>query len=143
MTEACHEHDVRIPRMDDDTAHLLNVLESDMLPRVAAVGRFEDPVADAEIGAVQALTGPDVEDVWVRRGNGYVPYGAGRSIVENWLPCATKIIRLPNPAAMDAGEEYTGLAGNTDPAHGAAGAKRTDETITKLLVERRNDGVGR
>jgi hypothetical protein len=38
--------------MDDETAYLLNVFESDKLPRVAAVGGLEDPVANAEIGAV-------------------------------------------------------------------------------------------
>ena len=67
MTEAGNEHDVGIRRMNDETTHLLDVSESDMLPSVAAVGRFEDAVADAEVGPVQSFAGADVEDVRMRR----------------------------------------------------------------------------
>jgi hypothetical protein len=127
--------------MNDEAAYLLHVAEAHVFPRLAAVGRFEDPVADAEIGSVQALAGADVEDVRMRRADGYVSYGAGGRIVEDRPPGATVVIGLPDPATMNAGIEDARLAGNADSADRAAGTKRPDEPIVKVLVERRIDGA--
>ena len=51
--------------MNDQAPHLLHVREPDVDPCGAAIDRLEDPVADAEIRAVQTFTGADVQDVRV------------------------------------------------------------------------------
>jgi len=44
-----------------------------MLPGLARVGGFVDAVADGEIGAAQAFSAADVDDIWIRGRDGEAP----------------------------------------------------------------------
>src|SRR5262249_36600257 len=125
------EHDVRISRMDDDAADLLDVSETDVLPGAPAVDRLEDPVADAEVGPVQSLAAADVDDVRVRGGNRDVADRSGRRLIEDRPPCAAVVIRFPDSTVVHAHEEHTGLRRHADAADGTTRPERADQSITK------------
>ena len=67
VPEAGDEDHVGIRRMDDEPADLLHVRKPNVLPRLAAVDGFEDPVTDTEVGAMKTFARADVDDVRMRR----------------------------------------------------------------------------
>src|SRR5580698_5690289 len=126
MTERADVHDVGIMRINDNAADLARVLQSDVCPGFAGVGRFVDAVAGAESGANVRLTGANVENV----GIGWRDFdGANRRdglAIENRSPSDAGIDRLPDSAIDSAEVEGDAIAGAGDCGH-ASTAIRTDE----------------
>ena len=58
MPEGCHQHDVRVGRVDDQRANLAAVLEPDIAPGLAAVDRLVDAVAVGHVPAGRGFPPP-------------------------------------------------------------------------------------
>src|SRR5262249_12612465 len=122
------EDAVGVARVDEDGGNLLAVAQADVLPRLAAVGRFVDAVAGGQVGPLQALAAADVEDVGVGGGDGQGADGAGGLVVEDRHPGAAGVGRLPDAAVVDADVEQVRPAGHAGRADGAPGAERADHS---------------
>src|SRR5713226_6804577 len=136
------EQAIGIFGIDDDGCDLLRVAQSEMLPGVARVGRFVDSVAYGKIGTTQAFSTANVDYVWAQGSNGERSDGTCRLIVfwlviEDRIPGAAEVRRLPNPAVIRRHVEDIRLARDALNRDGAAAAKRADQSPVKLLVQRR------
>src|SRR5205807_1606641 len=93
-----HEDPVGVVWIDEDRAELLAVPQPEMVPGLAAVGRFVNAVAGGEIGSLQTLATADVDDVGVGGRHGQRAHRAGRLVIEEGLPGAPVIGGLPDTA---------------------------------------------
>src|SRR5205807_1562520 len=124
VAEHGDEHPVRVARVDQHGPDLLAVAQADVLPGLAAVGRFVHAVADRQVRPLQALAAADVNHVGVRRGDGQGADGAGRLVVEDGGPDAAVVGGLPDATVVDADEEDVGPPGHAGGADGATAAER-------------------
>src|SRR5437870_227501 len=99
MAQGSYVDEVEIFRIDDDPANLPRVLEANMFPGLAAIGRFVHPVAELDRVAHVGFARADVNDVWILRRNRNRAEGCGVSRIKNRRPGAARIYRLPNAAA--------------------------------------------
>ena len=120
------QHDVGIGRIDDDGADLAGVLQPDIGPGLAGVGRLVDPVAVADIAPQVALAAPDIDHVVVGRGDRHCADGGDGLLVEDGLPRAARVIGLPDAAGRSAEVEDVGLARNAGDGHRPAAAEGAD-----------------
>src|SRR5205823_3727153 len=80
--EGADIHDVRILGVDDDAADLVRLLESHVLPGLAAVGRLVNAVAVGDRVARIGFAGADPDDIPVGRGDAHVTDGNGGLVIE-------------------------------------------------------------
>ena len=118
-----------------------------MLPGLARVGGFVDAVADGEIGAAQAFSAADVDDIWIRGRDGEGSDGAGglsviRLIIEDGIPGAAGVGRLPDSAVVGRHVEDVGLGGNAGDGDGASAAKGADGAPAEILEHSGIVGLG-
>ena len=97
MTEDSHEDPVRVYRIDDDLRYLLAVAQSQVHPRLSAVGGLVDPIAGGKVGALQPFTGADVDDARIGWRNGDRSDRARGLIVEDRVPGSSVIGGLEHP----------------------------------------------
>src|SRR5262249_17673758 len=90
--------DVRVGRVDDDTADLEALFQAHVLPGLAAVGGLVDAVAVAHRVARVVLAGADPDDAGVGRGHGDVADADGGLLVELVLEGDAVVGRLQQPA---------------------------------------------
>src|SRR5205823_5556406 len=140
MAERCGVDDVRVGRMHDHAADLLRIVEADVRPRLPAVGRLVHAVALGDVGAHVGLAAADVNHLRIRRRHGQRADRADRLPVEDRLPRAAGVDRLPHPAVHAAEVEMLRLARHARDREDAAGAKRPDEAPAQLLEMGRIDG---
>src|SRR6185369_10627561 len=100
MSQSSDVDEIRIARIDEDRADLLCGAQSEMSPRLAAVGRFVHTVAGGEIRPLQSFTTADVDRVRVRWRDCECADRARWLIVEDWFPRVTVIGRLPDAAVV-------------------------------------------
>jgi hypothetical protein len=100
MPEHGDEEPLRIARVDGDLRDLLPVAQAEVAPGPARVHRSVDSVAGGEVGALQAFSAADVDDVGVRGRHRQRADGAGRLIVEERPPGASVIVGAED-AAVD------------------------------------------
>ena len=147
MAEDGDEEAVGVARIDDDLRDLLAVAQAEVRPGPAGVGRLVDAVADGEVGPLQAFAAGDVDDVGIRGRDGDGPDRARRLVVEDGMPGAAVVGRLPDAAVADADVEDVGLGGHAGDGPRAAGAVRADRApahlAEELLVERLGGERGR
>ena len=65
MAEHRSEDFIRVARIDGEGGYLLSVDQAEMLPGLARICRFVDPIADGEIGTMQSLTAAYINDVGI------------------------------------------------------------------------------
>ena len=97
-----------------------------MGPRLPRVGGLVDAVADREVRTRQAFAAADVQDVGIRRRDDDPADRAGRLVVEDRLPRAAGVGRLPDAAVDHADVERVRLAGMACRRLGAPGPVRAD-----------------
>jgi len=134
MSEPGDEHNVRVRGMDDQSPDLLHVSKSDVLPRLAAVGRLEDAVTDAEVRTMEPLAGADVDDVGIGPRDADVTDRPGRRAVEDRPPRPSVVVGLPHAAGVNAGEEDVRLRRDADAGDRPAGAEWSDQAVAKVLI---------
>ena len=135
MSEHGDEEPVGIARVDGDLRNLLAVAQAEMRPGLAGVGGFVDAVADGEVGPLQALAAADVDDVRIGGRDGDGADGAGRLVVEDRIPGAAVVGRLPDAAVAHADVEDVRLAGDAGGGLGASAAMRADRAPAHFLKE--------
>ena len=120
--------DVRVLRIDDNGADLPDLFP-DVLPRLARVGRFEDPGARRDVAADVRFTGTNVDHIRVAGGHGDAADGTRRLVVEDRLPLQAAVGRLPDSTRSGRGIIRQRVADNpARPAHPPAG-ERPDAAI--------------
>ena len=112
--------------MRDDGQRLL---EPDVRPGLAGVGRLVDAVALEHVAAQLGLAHPDVDDVRVRLGDGdRADRGGLEEAIGDGTPRQAAVGRLPQPAAGGAEvvlERPAGAAGHRLRAAAARGSERS------------------
>src|SRR5262249_34951137 len=89
--------EVGVVGVDADPRDLPRILEADVLPAAAAVRRLVDPVPVRDVAADRLLSGPHVNDVRVRLGDGDGPDRARLEVlVGEHLPVGSAVGRLPD-----------------------------------------------
>src|SRR5262249_62116838 len=89
---------VRVPRINNDLADVLRVLQADVLPRPPAVDRLVHPVPVADAPLAVILTRPDPDDVRVLRIEDNTTDRVRAFVVENRRPGDARVGRLPDSA---------------------------------------------
>src|SRR5262249_54852734 len=136
-----HEQDVRVARIDDHLADLPRVVETEMRPGLAGVAGSVHTVAVRDLRPHVRLAGADIDDVGIRRGDGNRANGGDRLRVEDRLPRAARVRRLPDAAAPRTEVERARLTGHAADAVHAAAAKRSDHPPAEAAEERRIDAA--
>ena len=139
MAERRDKQSIGIFRIDDDVRDLLRIAQAEMHPGLAAVGGFIETIARREVRALLSLARADVDHRWTRRRDGNRSDRAGGLVVEDRLPRAAGVGRLPHAAIDDANEERVRLTGNAVNGFGAAGAMRADHAPAHLTQRTRID----
>ena len=75
-------HDIRIDRTDHDASDVHRLVQSHVLPRVAAVGRFVNAVAPRRALAIVRFAAADPDDRWIRWRDGDVADRGDRLVIE-------------------------------------------------------------
>src|SRR5439155_11239672 len=99
MAQGSYVYEVEIFWIDDDPTNLPRVLEANMFPGLAAIGRFVHAIAELARVAHVGFAGADIDVAWIRRSNRNRADGGGRSRIKNRRPGAARIYCLPNATA--------------------------------------------
>ena len=126
MSQHGDEETVGIARVHQDGGNLLAVAQPQMTPGLAPVDGLVHAVAGGKIGTLQSFAGAHVDDVGVGRRERDGADGTGGLVVEDGLPGAADVVRLPHAAIVHADVEDVGLGGNAGGADGAPAAEGAD-----------------
>ena len=105
-----------------------------MRPRFSRIGGFVDSVADRKIGPVQSFAAGDVDDVRIRRRD---CNGADRLrgfVIEDGIPCAAVVVRLPHSAVHLSHVKHVGLAGHAGGGAGTSAAKGANHPPMQFMI---------
>src|SRR5271169_584985 len=108
-----------------------------MPPGAARVRRLVDTVAYRKIGPAQTFTAADVNRIRIRWRDRQRSDGSCRLVIEDGIPGAAEVRRLPDSAVVRRHVEDIRLAGNTGDRHGASATKRANHAPVKFLIHRR------
>ena len=132
--------DVRVGRVDADHGNVARIVESEVAPRLAAVGRSPHPIAVCQVFPPIRLARAHVDHIGVGRGHRDRAYrrDVGRAVA-HVAPRLAAVGRLPHTAIH--GSEVEGQRVNrvARHRHHATAAERADEPP----VECAQGGVGR
>ena len=136
------EDAVGVARVHQDGGDLLCVSQVQVPPALAAVGGFEDAVADRKVGPLQALPAAHVNDLGVGGRHRDAADRPGGLVVEDRPPGQAIVVGLPDSAVIHADVEDVRLTGNARRAHRAPGAERADHSPFEPGVERWIETLG-
>src|SRR5437899_730409 len=112
MAESSDEHDIGIRGMDDDSADVTRVFQSNVIPCFAGIVRAIDAIAERDVTANAGFAGANIDDVGIGIGDGNGPNGGGALFLEEGIPGNATIHRFPNAACDSAKIISVGLAGH-------------------------------
>jgi hypothetical protein len=142
MPESAHINDIRILRIDGNPANVPGVIESDVMPGRAAVGRFINAVAERETGTNVALAGSRINRLRIGGSHGQRPDRCYRLSIENRSPHRSGIGRLPNSAIDRAEIKGGGIARHAGHGHRASTAERADQAPFEPVQQLRRNTLG-
>ncbi len=126
VTQRADIGDVGVLRMHADALDALRVVEADVGPGLAAVGRAPDAQSVRNGVTRVALAGAEIEDVVVRRGHVDGAHRIGLLVLPLSLEGVAAVGRLPQTAVSSAEPEDLVVAGDaedrSDPATHVGGA---------------------
>ncbi len=128
-----HQHPIRIVRIHQNAPDVVGGLEPDVGPRIPGIVRPVDSVAGGNVVARSDLSGSDVDDVGIGRGDGQGAHGRRGLMLHQPLPGASGIGGLPDPAARRPEVEGVRFAGHSFGDRRPAGAEGTDESPVQFL----------
>src|ERR1700678_560163 len=148
MAEHGGIHTIGIARIDGDCWNLEAITQAEMSPGFARIGGFVDSVADGEIGPVQPFAASNINNVGIGSGYRDGPNGLRRLVIENRIPGAAVIVRLPDSAVDLADVKNVRLGGHAGGSAGTASAKGADHAPVEILISilgnlLRGDGLER
>ena len=127
MTQHCREDFIRITRIDGECGNLLAISQAGQVcPCFAGVRGFVNTVARRKVRALQSFPAADIDHIRIRRRNGDGADRPRRLVIENRVPRATVIVRLPHSAVHLPHVKHAGLAGHAGGSAGASAAKWAD-----------------
>ena len=143
VAERRRQHAPGVARIDAEACDLLAVGEAGGLPGAAAVAGPEHALALGNVAAHVGLASADVDDTRIGRRQGEGADGLHRLGVEQRLPGAAGIARLPH-SAIDAAEvEVFALARHAGHGQHAAAAEGADAApVQGIQLRRRERGGG-
>src|SRR5438132_4662334 len=130
---------VRILRVDADLTDVARLLEPEMRPGLAGVGRPVDDITVRDVAADAALAHSNIDDVRIGQGDGDAANGrAFEEAIARVLPVLAAVHRLPHAAAGRAEVERVAILGiRCDRTHAPA-AIRTCTAPFELVEEVRD-----
>ena len=138
VTDDGDERAFRIARIDGDALDLLRVAQTAMHPCGTGVARHVHSVARGKVGTTQTFATAGIHDVRIRRRDGERADRARVSRIEDWVPRATVVARLPNSTVGRSHVERAADLRHARDRDGAAPAKRTDVTPMKRAEDARS-----
>ena len=141
MAEGSDVEAVGVFGIDFNVGDHLGIAKTEVSPALAGVDGFIDTIAGGEIGADDASTGADVDDVGVGGRDSDGADGAGGLGIEEGLPGGTVVSGAPDTAVIETDIEDVGLAGDAGQSAGTSGAGRADLTPVHFGIEVRRDGL--
>src|SRR5271155_5680610 len=120
MAEDADDNDIRIARINQDSADEARIFQSDVGPGGAGIGGAIDAVAGG------LFAGADDDDVGIRGGDGDVADGGYVFVVKDWLPGGAAAGGFPDAASGGADVVGGGVAGDAGDCGDAAGAVGAD-----------------
>src|SRR5690349_10986686 len=135
MTGNGDQNHVSVARIDGNLRNLLAVAQTKMRPGLSRVGGFVNAVAYGQIGTLQSFATADIDDVWIGWRYRNAPDRAGRLIVENRIPRAAIVIRLPNSTVHLRHIENTRLRRNARQCTHATSTAWADAAPVKRAKE--------
>ena len=122
-----NQHDVSVPRIDEDLSDVFRPFEPHPLPRPSGVAAAIHSVSPAEVPAAHVLAGPDPYDVRVGWVEGHDTDRIGRLFIEHGLPRRAGVGCLPQPARAHCDVPRAAIPGiDGDVGDAAAHEGRTD-----------------
>jgi hypothetical protein len=123
-----HVNRVRVARVDDDLADVLARLQSDVRPRLAAVGALVHAVAVGHAPLAVVLPRPDPHHVRVLGVEYHAPDRERAFAVEDGRERGAAVGRLPHPAARHRDVVLRAVGGvDGEPDDAAGGDRRADQ----------------
>jgi len=96
MTLHRYKDTVCILGIDQNRCYLLSVRQAQMRPSLARVSRFINAIARRQIGPLQTLTAPDINNVRIGRSNSDCANRTRILRIKNRLPGVARIGGLPH-----------------------------------------------
>src|SRR5262249_50099241 len=126
MAERRDEQPIGILRVDRDLGDLLRVTQPQVCPRLPGVAGSVNAVTDGEVWTRQPFTATNVQNIGIRRRHGDPADRPGRLIVEDRLPRAAGVGRLPDAAVNHPDVKGVRLARVPGSSFRPTRAERTD-----------------
>ena len=126
MSSDCDEQPVGIARIDCHLRNLLAVAQAEMRPRGSGIGGLVDAVANGEVRTMQPFAAAYVNNLRIRGRHNNRANGPGWLLIEDRLPGAAVVGRLPHTPVHRADVEDIGLAGDTAQGASASATKRAN-----------------
>src|SRR5438094_717923 len=126
MAEGGDEEPAGVARVDGDHRDHLGVVEAEVRPRLAGVGRLVHAVADGEIGSDNPGAAADVDDVRIGRRHRDRADRARVLAVEEWVPRRAIVGRPPDAAVVETDIGDVRLTRHAGDGAGATGARGAD-----------------
>ena len=132
MAERGDIGEIGVVRGDQDAADLLRIIEADLRPGLSSIARAVHAVTLRDIRTHVGLAAADVDDIGVGGGNGEGADRTDRLFVEDRIPGASGVDRLPDTAVHGAEVEVVRLARHAADGEHATAAKRADQTPVQM-----------
>ncbi len=127
VPQSAHIHDVRIARINHNSADVPRIFEANVRPGCAAVGGFVNAVAEGKRGANVTLAGSSINCLRVRRSHGQSPDRACGLPVENRRPDCTRVGCLPDSSVDRAEIKSVGIPRHASHRRCATAAEWADQ----------------
>ncbi len=135
--------EIGVLRMDADAANELAVLQTDITPRAAGIGRLVQAIAVGDVEADRRLAGTGIDHVGVRgRDRNRAQRGAGHEAVRDALPEHAAVDGLPDAAGAGAKIEHHLVGGIARDRNDAAATRGADAAPFQRLETRRGGQTG-
>src|SRR5260370_36391439 len=126
-----------------DVGDHLRIAESQVSPRLSAVGGSIYAVAGGEVRAYDSRAGTDVDGVGIGRRHGDRANRAGGFVIEAARPGGALIAASPDAAIVEPDIRHVGMAGGTRNSPCASGPRRTDGAPVHLGIQLGVERLGR
>ena len=124
-----HKNNIGIAGIDDDLADGTGIAQSNVLPGLAAVERFVDPIPLRNVAANAGFTRADVNRVVIGVGYRQAANGSSSLFIEHWRPTQCAVRGLPYAATGHPEIIGCGIAGNSGCGQRASATEGSDETV--------------
>ncbi len=142
VPESGDKGDIGIRRMDDDLADVARVLQSNVVPSLAAVVRTIDAIAEGDVAANAGFTGADINYIGIGVGDRDAADRGGGLFIEEGIPGNAAVHGFPNAAGGGAKIVSVQLAWNTSYGKGPAATEGADQAPFHSAVGLGVDGIG-